>query len=166
MATIIAPFSLIVLAPAGVLGLALGALRPFRNHRTVLSFLLPGLLCLYPAVSALRDRMEPGRRFLRMTGAALPAHRSGMSCFFSGGGLADIRDEFEFTTTPEETDALIKQLDLLQADTPGSTALTSLPPTFVRPQQWHQKGKTGSVDFIALYTDETHTWVKIAYMTI
>lgn len=167
MGAALSPFMLIPWALAGALGYGIGSVKVLRNYRTVLSLLLPACLIFFPVMSSCFDRISPGRRFERLTGAPFPKHHRSLEYHFSGGLLADITDAFIFECPASETEELIRRLHLQKTgDDPNKMIIRPLPSWSApldQPELWTPGTYGGRVDYLTLKTDRQRTHVRVVY---
>ncbi|WP_265594575.1 hypothetical protein [Haloferula sp. BvORR071] len=176
---IVSPFLLIITLPAAFLGRLIGALRPLRKWRLGISLLFAALLPLWELGSALVDRVQPGRRFTKLTAVAFPKDAKMISCDFQGGGFADLTYSYVFTCPPGETERLIRELKLTKDRasptslgwTSGGAAMSGGRGPTEEVWSWatDYRGspvRRGGPHYIELQTEETHTKVRLICGTI
>lgn len=76
------------------------------------------LLSLYSMGSYFIDPPTAEKRFSRFAKTEFPANAKDLHYYFSGGGLADYHDVYYFTTTPEEVDRLITEMNMKETHLP------------------------------------------------
>ena len=172
MGVVFAPLAMIYLLPIGLIGRAIGSIRPFRPYRWWIGLGLPLALCFLPIIPRIRDRIDPARRFERFTGVRFPADARNLTAYHSGGMFHDITDTYQFTCEPRETDRLIRELGLKQV--PGlESSVIGGPGGGFSPaaagwsgaSRFRSGGGVGSTDFLELFADGTGTRVRIIYGT-
>lgn len=167
------PILMIPLIPVGLIGWAIGSISWLRPARWRISLILPMVLSLLPAVTRVRDRWEPGRRFERMTEVAFPKDARNVVVSFTGGYMMDIGESYTFECSKEQTDVLIRRLGLKKSDYLRSN-VHGMPGGDFSPgrvgwqggERWASAKDVGHTDFFELFTDESHTRVHIVYGTI
>lgn len=169
----ISPFMLIYLIPIGLIGGAIGSLKPLLPYRWWVSLALPLAFCFLPVVSRVRDRIDPGRRFERHTDVRFPKEIRNLKTYCWGGMFADITDTYTFECARGETERLILELKLYPEDKidssimggPGS-GFSPVSSGWSGPVLLRPRGKLVGIDFLEMFVDETRTRVHIIYGTI
>ncbi len=169
---VLSPLMLIVTLPLGLLGWGIGTWNPLRRWRLWISLALPVLLPFSGIVGAAKDRLDPGRRFTRLTGVAFPASAKVVHWEFSGGGFADLLHTYELICTPEETDRLIRELKLAK-NRHGMSSLgwSSGVGTVVGSGAWRihevwSGNDAGHADFVEIQLDASRTRLRLICGTI
>ena len=174
----IAPFLLLYLVPLAAVGMLLGSWRPLRPWRRWLGLALPLAAILATVAPRVKDRLEPGRRFERLTGVAFPREARNLEVFWWGGLLADRTDTYTFDCPKAETERLIRELGLQRTEFQDRVNESGPGPSFAplergwpNPELWRDPSPIGprtpprGFHFLILFTDETHTRVHILYGT-
>lgn len=153
---LISPFLLLLTAPLGAAGWALGRIRRFSRHRLAASLGVPAAVILCPAVSALMDRIHPERRFERFTGEPLPPGLKFEQVTFEGGIFPSNHDTYLFTCNPEETSAWIARLKMEYRGNGGEGLIGKSGRKVHEMYHWQDTWK-----FVSLSTDSTRSVVKV-----
>ena len=162
----LSPFLLLVSLPLGLLGLKLGSLGRLRPHRVWISLLFANALWIFGIGSAIYDRANPERALKQWTNVNFPSDATLRSHFFFGGGFADDRHVFVFTCGPEETERLIRELQLaggLLKDWQSEDRPEIAADGWVPAERWYISDLAGSPDYIELITDKTRTKVYLTF---
>lgn len=153
---LISPFLVLLTAPLGAAGWALGMIRRFSLHQLAASLIVPAAVILCPAVSALMDRIQPERRFERFTGEPLPSGLKFDQVTFEGGIFPSNHDTYVFTCAPEETAALIGRLKMEYRGDGGKGLIGKSGKEVHEVHEWSDTWK-----FVNLSTDSTRSVVEL-----
>ena len=138
--------------------LCLRIVRPHRHPRLVrIAMLIPAFgLLTYSVIT----RPTSPELFEQITGVAFPENYS--EAFFShvGGGLTDHSHIFAFTTSPEETERLIQELNLRPSDSLSHAGFDQILANYPGGKIYY-RSDTGRNWYYDLITDETRTKVWI-----
>lgn len=175
MGVVFAPASLIMLIPLGLLGRAVGSIGRLRPYRWWIGLALPLGLAFFPIVGRVLDRIDPGRRFERITQVRFPPETRNLEVFHAGGYVADITETYTFECRPAESERLVRDLKLqrqegVESRIMGGTGSGFSPsargwsnPSLFRPADDDPPGHT---DFFEMFVDGSGTRVHIIFGTI
>jgi hypothetical protein len=161
VAAFFSPIMLLILVPVGLIGRAIGNLKPLRPFRWWISLSFPLALCAWPVVSAVRQRTDPALGFKHYGDTDLPKNARNVKAHIESYTLSDLSVSYSFECTPEETKRLIESLNLKRREAipqSNSSRMFELGGNTLEFDNDNHGRHTG---FIELSTDETMTQVVI-----
>lgn len=150
----------------GLIGRRIGDTVRFRRYRSLLFVLFSSSLWIFLIGEAAWSRLNPERSLKRWTGVAFPAGAERVSYSFSGGVLADDSYTFVFSCRAEETEKLIRDLELsggVLRDGEDWTQPEITAAGWVPRERWTLFEPKGSPDYIELITNSTRTKVCLIF---
>jgi hypothetical protein len=172
MGIVFAPLAQIYLLPIGLIGRALGSIGPLKPYRWWIGLGLPLALCFMAIIPRIHERIDPTRRFERITGVRFPADARNLVTIHWGGAVDDIFDTYRFTCQPHETDRLIREFRLRQEPSPATSPINGPGGRFSPvaagwsgASYFRSNGKVGNTGFLELFADGTGTRLRINYET-
>ncbi|RYD39809.1 MAG: hypothetical protein EOP85_15320 [Verrucomicrobiaceae bacterium] len=161
-------FAFLLLVPLGLIGRAVGNLKPLRRYRWWISLVLPLALCCWPLVEAVHQRIDPAAGFRRYFRETLPDGARNVERDLNYVGL-DLEVTYSFECSPQETERLIRDFDL-HPDKAGPAEIAhaaTTGPLMTRLTGWknpladHTTFGDSQSKYIEFWTNETFTRVVI-----
>lgn len=161
-------FVFMFLVPLGLIGRAVGNLKPLRRYRWWISLVLPLAVCSWPVLSAIHQRIDPAVGFRHYFHEALPVTVRNVERDVNYVGF-DLLATYSFECSRQDTERLIREFGLnpSEADSSGIAHSAAAGRLMTRITRWknprhdHSPFADSSGKFLEFWTDETFTRVII-----